>query len=346
MSLSNRKSQLLDWIEHVTSSAGVDALVADGWSRPMASEGLRLHKATWDIDRIAAAAEAEAEPFGGLEAMAETLPKSVLHIWPALPGGGVTPLIFGALAGIELYVRPASRLRTFPDFLVDSFPFAQRVEEVVESEAIVVSGSDETIAAVRETYPTRHVVGYGHRVSFAISDGTDAAQIARDIVMWNQMGCFSVRGVFVFPHRNSQLAEFASELAEEVAKLESEWDTRLTEGELARRVQSLGTAEFATKVYRAKFGWVQHGQGTWSGDWISTNAVRVSAVESPDQLRAIVEPGTPLQGVSVSSGLGEEWREAAKTLGATLVADSGTLQSPPPDWEHDGMPNLRVLAAL
>ena len=70
----------------------------------MTQRGFALHARTWDVDRMAdvVATEVAADERG-------LLPRSVAHLWPALPGAGVTPVLYSWLAGIDdVRFRPSS----------------------------------------------------------------------------------------------------------------------------------------------------------------------------------------------------------------------------------------------
>src|SRR5690554_2166522 len=154
----------------------------------MARQGMIFGRETWQIEVIARAFEAEiadlAESSGlegaaGLEALRR--PQSIVHIWPALPGAGLTPVLYGALLGAPQWIRPSRRGRHFAEYIAQRWPQEAAPLGLLEpgdvwdfAEITVVSGSDETVAEVRNIVAKsgagrrRIVTGYGHRVSFCV----------------------------------------------------------------------------------------------------------------------------------------------------------------------------------
>jgi len=238
-----------------------DAVVADGWPRPMVVEGFALHRRTWDPAQILETIEQEL----ALGAQAErSVPGSMAHLWPALPGAGVTPLLYAWLLGVrDLRIKPSSRGHHFARHFVDVWNRHDGDVSLVgdawaQADHVVVSGTDETIAAVETRVGPDRVTGYGHRVSMAIveADGHELRwvdDLATDIVMWHQQGCFSVHGVWF---GGEDWRPFAAALGDAIAKAERRLGTDFSEAQLAQRVQARGVAEFETELFGPGLGWV------------------------------------------------------------------------------------------
>jgi hypothetical protein len=355
--------------------ATVASVVADGWPEAMVRRGFEMHRHTWDVDALRVAFEAEVSAFGGPGALEQFVadgsgrrlrlvrPESITHIWPALPGAGLMPVLYGALLGVPQRVRPSSRGRHFAEHVVDLWPSEGSPLALVEdeqawatSEVIVVSGSDQTLVEVRRLAeenrsPKRLVVtGYGHRVSLAVVVDHDeldlartAASLATDVVMWHQQGCFSARAV-LFRGADERLEELGAALGQAIAVREEQLDAaELDAAQLSQRAQAKGVAEFTAKVWGEGIGWAQRVDGPFAGEQVAPHVVTLHSVESLDALEAAVDvPSTQLQGVALEAAKSthDGWAQALARLGATRVCAPGRLQAPPAGWLHDGRPNV------
>lgn len=347
----------------------VEAVVADGWPEPMVRAGFELHRQTWDVDALEAALRAELAGFGGVAALDGFVedssgrrlklerPKRIAHIWPALPGAGLTPVLFGALLGVPQAIRPSSRGRHFAEHVAAIWPEDAASLDLVTSdddwrsaEVVVVSGTDQTVAEVRRQAPGARVTGYGHRVSFAVvvdGEGVElaetAASVATDALMWNQAGCFSARGV-LFCGSEQRLEAFGEFLGDAIAAEEQRLDAgRLGSAELAARAQARGVAEFTSQIWGDAIGWAQHVDSPFDGGRVATNVVTVHRTNSLAELcEAVSVPRTQLQGVALAAPTAarNDWADALARLGVTRICHPGELQAPPAGWLHDGQPNV------
>lgn len=360
--------------------AMVHAVVHDGWPEPMVCAGLRLHQKTWQIDVLCRGFEAELAAFGGVAALegagSEFLiakPRTIAHIWPALPGAGLVPVLFGALMGANQWLRPSRRGRYFADFILANWPHGPMLPTLEipaphdawhRADVVVVSGSDDTITQVnqlvrgrfeeaRDDAPRRSlpiVTGYGHRTSFAVvveGKGVDLAQIAtkiaRDAVMWHQKGCFSPLAV-IFCGSSAKMESFAAELGCAIARVEVEWQAgTLPAAEAAQRAQARGVAEFTTQTWGGGTGWVQLAKDPHRGAFISPHTLTLHQISSLGELPAMLAiPPQHIQGVALAAPANDfpAWAHALASAGATRVCPPGELQAPPADWPHDGRPNV------
>ena len=278
----------------------VRAVVADGWPEPMVRAGFAMHRQSWEVDGIIEALDRELHGFGGVKALDRftdarqdyigariIAPERIVHVWPALPGAGLSPVFYGWLLGAKQTVRPSSRGEYFAHHLHHlwhdvqhgarlSVEFGSPNATWRDADAIVISGADDTIQALRDfvgasTHRGRPtIIGYGHRVSFAtiVDDGeVELAQLARalsmDIVLWHQLGCFSARAV-MFCGARTRLLAFGEALGEAIAAREHELGARrLDEAQLARRAQARGVAQFLSNIWGDGLGWVQLSHSPW-----------------------------------------------------------------------------------
>ncbi|AWV90939.1 acyl-CoA reductase [Bradymonas sediminis] len=346
-----------------------EAVVRDGWPAEMARQGMLFGQKTWQIDVITGAFEAEMMCFGGVAALEGasgshriTRPESVVHIWPALPGAGLTPVFYGALLGAPQWIRPSRRGRHFAEYIAQRWPQEAAPLGLLASgdawdfaDITVVSGSDETVAEVRDIVAKsgagrrKIVTGYGHRVSFCVlvdgptmALGEWAKSVATDTVMWHQMGCFSPRAV-LFVGAPERLAEFGELLGAAIAREESRLGaTDMNAAELAQRAQARGVAEFRTEIWGDGIGWVERSDQPFRGERIAAHTVSLHPVASLDELPKMLDIlPQHVQGVALAAPDAQfgAWADALCAAGATRICAPGRLQSPDGDWPHDGRPN-------
>ncbi len=331
--MTTRHTHAQALIKRLLSDDSQAAVIADGWPEPMVRFGFHLHRTTWDVDAIM-------DEIARENVHNAALPRSVAHLWPALPGAGITPLLYSYLAGIsDVRFKASSRGQHFGDFVdslkipdLHSGPFA-------DAQVVVVSGSDETITAVQGATGGR-VVGYGHKVSFGVTDAhSDPAAHARDVVMWRQQGCFSLRGI-VFVGTAHESRSFCTSLAEQIGHYERAWEVEFTEQDLQQRAQAMGVAEFSAEVFPAGNGFVQLGEAAIDGIWRAPLVVQVKRVESIQDIpNAVGILKRHAQGISTNLSIAR----LANELGATRVCKPGDLQAPEAAWQHDGFPNIGIL---
>ncbi len=318
----------------------------------MVREGFALHHRTWNPDALAAALHTELE---ALDPSRIILPNHVAHIWPALPGAGLTPVLFGLLLGVNQTIRPSHRGQNFAALVskLSGIELDNETNRWQTADVVVVSGSDDTLKAVRQQLrPGATLVGYGHRVSFGLvvdSAALDldaiAADLATDCVMWHQQGCFSLRAV-VFCGSEHRSREFAGALGNAIELAEQRLDaTHLDDATLGQRAQALGMARFTSPVCGRGLGWVQPQTTPFQGRQISAHVVSLHRIESLAELEQAVDvPPHQLQGAALAIAATDERyalaSEALLRLGATRVCRPGELQAPPAGWRHDGRANV------
>jgi hypothetical protein len=344
----------------------VDAIVAEGWSEPMAREGLQCHRDTWDVELVVAQVRRELEAFrGGGDGAMVTAPESIVHIWPRLPGAGVTPVLYGALLGAPQWVRPPSDAVNFAELFVEvwrasdvELPELRLLEPSDDwtfGDVVVVSGTDRTLVDMRrELLEARgpraaRLTGYGHRVSFGVVPRASQLDLeaitddfARDAVLWNQSGCFSLQGV-LFEGSDSDHRRFCRELGDRIEVWEQRLDARPENSAMvARRVQKKNTAEFETMIFGDGFGWVQPSDQPFGGATDVPHVVSTHRLDGPESLDDRITPSARhLQAAALpETEHSKIWRRRLADLGVTRICPPGELQSPRADWLHDGRPNI------
>lgn len=369
----------------------VRAVVADGWPEEMAREGFALHRRTWDVDGLVEALDRELHGYGGVAALERfsatrdghehigariIAPEQIVHLWPSLPGAGITPTLYGWLLGAAQIVRPSSRGVYFAHHFhkcwhvssggsaLLSLEFGSPNDTWREIDAVVMSGSDDAIKALRDFIGTcTHrgtptFIAYGHKVSFAVvvDDGLGdlsevADNVATDIVLWHQLGCLSARAV-VFNGKRERMERFGHLLGDAIeAKEKSLGATTIGEDRLARRVQARGVAEFLGHCWGDGLGWVQLTSSPWLGDTVSAHTVTLHHTNSLDELRHVIKvPRHQLQGAALwtrePGPVRRAWAEELARLGVNRLCKPGHLQAPSPGWAHDGWPNAMDMVRI
>jgi hypothetical protein len=368
---------LLDYwfLDGEAEESMVDAIMADGWSsEQLVLAGCRRHGRTWQARALDDAIRDEYRALDDPTYEA-TFPDSIAHIWPGLPGAGVTPVLFGLLLGVDQIIRPPSGSGHFARWLADSWArlvdaFDGDASELrviepadetwLEADRVVVSGSDQTLNDViarrlQRTTGRPKVTGYGHRVSMglvadlgewsAAQRATLARKFATDVVLWHQQGCFSARGLLV-GGTDAQVESFAEVLGQAIEEREEDWDAvPIEDSWISERANKRGLADFQGTRRGDGFGWAQLEEEPWSGELIAPHVLTVHRFDpEADPTTVLSEhidvPIRHLQGVALASNEPDRWHRALAARGFTRICRPGRLQAPPAGWWHDGRPNI------
>ena len=242
---------------------------------------------------------------------------------------------------------------------------AQSLAALCEAECVVATGSDAAVAAIARGCAgaaegagasPRRFLGYGHRASLAML-GPDAlrgaalaktaAALARDVALWDQLGCLSPLAVHVVSAERSAALRVAEALAEALAEAELRWPRG--------RIEAAASAAIARERAEAEMrdAGVFASRGTeWSvvceantqrRDAPLHRFVRVQPSASIDACLAALRPQRTQLAAVALAGFGAATAEigaALADLGASRICAPGTLQSPPLRWPRD---NMRVL---
>jgi hypothetical protein len=284
----------------------------------------------------------------------------ILHIVSGnTPHAALQSLIRGILVGSENRIKiPSSDLPELKDFSarlpVELKPQLNNTLPATwmrDAEAVVVFGSDETIRHFSATIePHQRFLPHGNKISFglvlnAFEEGL-IARAARDVFLFDQLGCLSPQSYFVAKDSET----FAAGLADALEKL------ALTEP----RTQPRSTETAATlRAYREEWKYraaTEAGVHIWeSGTSLEWTVIHAPSLAStplhrtifvhplPDNLEQqlkFVRPYLSTVGVDrVDSGV----IELAILLGAQRICSIGEMQNPPLTWHHNGWPNLTSL---
>ena len=310
-------------------------------------------------------------------------PEMLVHIAAGnIPNPILTSLVLGVLTRSAQFVKCASGAaflpRLFAHSLYDAEPKLGACLEIAgwrgghalleqalfdEADCVTATGSDETLAAIRQRLPARaRFLGYGHRVSFgyvasgALS-GFNAKKVvpraATDVVAWNQLGCLSPHVIYV-EHGGAVAAEqFAEMLADELARCE-ETEPR---GDVPKEAAATIASRRAFYEVRAAHSpdtrfWQSRNSPAWTVVYEADPRFQLSClnrfiyVKGVKDVKTALESADGVRGKVSTVGLSAP-EEAAKALalqlarwGVTRVCPLGQMQNPPLTWRHDGRPAL------
>lgn len=331
------------------------------------------------LDRLAATGH---EQRGKRAAMANA-PALLVHIASGnLPNPTLMSMVLGLLARSAQFVkcaRGAALLpRLFAHSLYEAEPKLGACLEIAEwhggdseldpalfdeADCVTATGSDETLAAIRQRLPARaRLLAYGHRVSFgyvaktALSGLTArcvAANAAADVAAWNQLGCLSPHVIYV--ERGTGLApeQFAAMLAEELARIE-ESEPR---GDLALEAAAAIASRRSFYEVRAAHSpdtqqWQSKNSTAWTVVYEADPCFQSSCLnrfvyvkgvkDLPEALRSAESVRRHLSTVGLAAPEHEAPQLATQLArwGVARVCPLGHMQNPPLAWRHDGRPAL------
>ena len=278
-------------------------------------------------------------------------PRTILHIVSGnTPHAALQSLARGFLLGSRnLCKLPSAGLpeasafaKNLPVELSETLPD----EWLAQADAVIVFGSDETIAHFRACVtPHQIFLGYGHRISLGIvfeDAAFDSAPLAaRDASLFDQQGCLSPHCIYVA----NDAEDYAARLAVEMARIPGKPGLSLSEA--AAISETRETARFRQAV----------GQPVrlWEGEsWTVIYDADPTFVASPLNRLVFVRPLPPdptaalfaarpyLSTIAIWPNT-RPFAEQAAALGASRVCALGRMQEPPWTWRQDGHPTLSPL---
>jgi hypothetical protein len=306
-------------------------------------------------------------PYGGHLARA-IAPDSILHIVSGnTPHAALQSLLRGLLLGSHNRVKlPGAGLPEVADFLA-MLPqeLAARVELAAElpadwlrdSDAVVVFGSDETIAHFRAKVPAGvPFQAHGHRVSLAVvfddAECASAALAAKDVSLYDQQGCLSPHDIYFDESCGLSARSYAARLAEAMDAF-----NRIT----PRRPLGIG-GNAAIADLRASYAfrsasdprvqlWASAGGTDWTviyeeDPWFATSPLDRVVFVKPLPAGGLAAPLAPVASWLGAIGIWpatEANAERIASLGAARICPLGRMQFPPLTWHAEGLTNLGPL---
>jgi hypothetical protein len=307
--------------------------------------------------------------FGGLDVFEASskiravAPDGIYHVLASnLDVSAETSLVLGLMLGSELHFKlPRKGLPAFEKTVAGLPPVLRervtihrehRSEVMKRCEAVVIFGSDETVAALRaETDWKQSFLGYGHKMSAGFIDATAAGRAdvavaaAREILVYEQGGCLSPQ-IYLLP--SAAAAEtFAGHLA---VALENE-SSKV--GRIAPELNVALEIAHARQVARLRGAKLIESKGEAHWTVVTEDASRFSpgpghgfiiCGSCEDPKAWLAERKGIVSALSFSEGFdAAEQFDLAAAAGASRVCRVGGLQHPPLAWRHDGRPRLSDL---
>jgi hypothetical protein len=290
-------------------------------------------------------------------------------------GAGIHEIVIALIAGARVLIKTAT---AEPIFFVE---FARTLAEIdrdcgarivvrhwsrersdltasllEESGLVVAYGDDVTI----ESLHRRNVIGFGSRVSGALiaADGIGPSRIgevadllARDVVLFEQLGCLSLHHVFVVSPDGRAAREFAIRMSAALERLGESMppariplhDAGAIRGVRERaRWRAIG-GEPVELFEGHGLEWTLIFEPRADSFRISPGfrTVHVSAVRDFAEFRAyIASVSGRIEAIAV---VGEDCEIEARAMAIPYVCAPGEMQSPPIDWRHNGGAFLDIM---
>lgn len=294
----------------------------------------------------------------------------ILHIVSGnTPHAALQSLTRGLLLGAGNLLKIPSTGLPEVDSFIGSLP--SPLSELVEvsttlqdswlqnARAVVVFGSDETIASIRAQVSAGiPFQAHGHRVSLSVvfddPDYCSVAAAALDVSLYNQHGCLSPHDIYVDESSGLSARSYAARLAETM----DEFNRQNPRGPIAIG-ESAAIADLrASYTFRAAADirtqiWCSNGSTDWTviyeeDPWFATSPLnRVVFVKplppDPDSAFGPVLPWLGAIGIHPATG---ENADRLAGLGASRICPFGRMQFPPFTWHAEGHPNLTGLVRL
>ena len=301
-------------------------------------------------------------------------------------GAGLHEIAIGLVAGAGLIVKTASTEPIFFDQFARTLAdldreVASRIVVYNWSRArddlsaamatgcdrIVAYGDDATIESLRNNAA---VIGFGSRVSGAVvapgamvPERIDAVAdaLARDVALFEQLGCLSLHHVFVVSRDTAAARDFAARIASALARLgDSIPPTKIP---LRDAAEIVGVRERARwrriggeSIYlfegpRLEWTVVFEPESIGDNSFMVSPGFRtvyVTGVRDEDQVRASLAAASGrIEAIAVAGDDAETRRISAMldALGVSYVSAPGEMQSPPILWRHGGGAFLDMMVA-
>lgn len=289
-------------------------------------------------------------------------PEVILHVISGnTPHAGLQSLLRGLLLGSRnLCKLPRGGLPALEAFRAGLPPeLAARVEFssvlpdawLARAEAVIVFGSDETIAALHaRVRPGQRFIAHGRRISLGlILDDPARLSIpaaARAVSLFDQQGCLSPHGFYV---RGDALT-YAGALAAELARAGPCAPREPTEAARVRAWRDDFQFRAANDPTRLRL-WSSPGSLAWT---VAFDAADPRFTPSPLYRAVTVKPlpadlPAALAGVRPHLSTIALWPSTPETaafardLGASRLCPLARMQLPPLTWHQDGAPSLAAL---
>jgi hypothetical protein len=340
----------------------VDALRREGLQRVPVEAGLSEASLAWGLDRAFEVITEDALlAWGPRPELPVTLSG---HVWAGnVVTAGLPPVFASLLVGAPALVKAPGELPAFAELFARSVAvhapelgdclgaagWSRNDQAATDAllgcvDVLFAFGGDAAIDSLRARSAVP-VAGFGHRISAGlVADDADDAALRGlwvDALAWDGGGCLSPALAFVDGDAEAvarRLAALAPAVAEQLPAVPGD----LAGG--AERAALLGLAGM-TGFAASGPGWAVVALPDSSAIPTIPPRTLVLLPASPaDAAARLAELGPVLQGVAVAGAPSVD-RTPFEALGASVFAPAGRLQTPPVDWDHDGVSILKALHA-
>lgn len=294
-------------------------------------------------------------------------PTTILHVVSGnTPHAALQSLIGGLLLGSRNLVKlPHGGLIEVDEF-VSHLPEELRAlvecseelsdEWITRSGAVIVYGSDETIAVMRRRVPAEKIfIGHGHKASLGIvwddPSFASCAGAARDASLYDQQGCLSPQVFYVREARPGFAREYAEKLASAM-ELFNRAHPRgpITVEEKAAIANLRAAYRFRTAGDLRVALWQGGGNMDWTviyeeDAWFTASPLnRVVFVKKlPENLSDTMGPALDYVGAVGLWPCNEELANRFADLCPSRFCAIGRMQDPPWTWHNGGVARLASL---
>jgi len=266
-------------------------------------------------------------------------------------GAGIHEIVIALIAGAGVVIKTASAepvffaefARTLAGIDGDA---AARIEVlnwnrsrddltaamVANCDRVVAYGDDSTIDSLRNR---PNLIGFGSRVSAAvIAPGADVSQVdllARDVALFDQLGCLSLHQVFVVSPAASAARELAMRMA---AALD-----RLGQSMPPAAIPLRDAVEIRALRERAELQWTVVFEPRLDSFRVSPGfrTVHVTGMRDPGEFSDFLATISPkIEAMAIAGDEAADLRAIITALGIPYICAPGEMQSPPLDWRHGG----------
>ena len=275
-----------------------------------------------------------------------------------LPPSHLQAMAYPLFLGARIIVKPPQADPLFTDLfracyddditVVDRAGWQNRLDEM---DAVIAVGDDASVRQLSSHIPlSTPFVAYGHRTAIALVDG-DAVDagisegLARDVGVFDQLGCLSPQEVFVVGS-SDEADTVAWTLADHLALLPPRRDLGPSlEGAIRSfREMAIMRGDVVHGPMDLSWGIVRSNGGPWTGTPGGRHVVVRHVLDHQAALVALDSLHGRLSAASYAgSGIDGPLRAGLIRHGASRIVPVGRLQCAPPNWPHDGQ---RPLAAL
>jgi len=294
-------------------------------------------------------------------------PDNILHVVSGnTPHAALQTLISGLILGSSNLVKlPRGGIPEVDDFisrlaadLAAKITVGEELRDdwIARATAVVVYGSDETVAALRAKVPSGKIfIGHGHKASAGIvwedENYVSCAGAARDTSLFDQQGCLSPRVFYVRETRPGFARNYAEKLAQEMEQYGRLYPRRPLDVAERAEIANLRAAYTfrATGDLRVAI-WAGGPELDWTvvyeeDPWFPSSALsRVIFVKPlPEDLAAVLGPHSAHLGAIGLWPCTEELADRFFALGASRFCPIGRMQDPPWTWHNGGVARLAPL---